>query len=339
MRALQAFHSPVQHDKIVRAILELYKEQSQLDKRLKLLEHLNTKKHHSTLLHKMLGDAYLASENTEKAALAYKTWLENIKDIKDESESNTLEAELHQLAEQLLQENKLPEIALAAAKHLTTLRSDPTYLTTLGNAYLVNGDGQKAFEQFERSFKLIQQTGEVRSDKIAPLLKRISHAHQNIKDTAHAHALMRKLIDSLPTAVETDLNTNLLLAEFCRELNLTDKAQEFMQEAGFFPETAWFTLGPFDNTQGVGYRTAFIPEEQTQIDLTTYYDGATGKIKWGPSSDKTLDGFLSFGNEEQFYTAYARISFTAPAARNAEIRFDSDDQGKVYLNGKKSVCT
>ena len=332
MRALNASSSPKEHDRIVRAILELHKTQTQLDKRLKLLEDLNIKTQQSRLLHKMMGDAYLASGDKEKASLSYKKWLEF---VNNEQDGNARDMVLHQLAEQLLRENKLPEIALEAAKQATEIRSDSTYFSTLGNAYLANEQYEIAFEQFERSFNLMNQTGDFRSNKIEPLLKRISQVSKNIKDKSRNQELMRKLIDSIPIDLDTELSTILLLADFCRELNLTDKAKEFMQKTGFFPETAWLTLGPFDNTKGVGYNTAFIPEEQIQIDKSAEYDGVSGKIKWGRGSDETFDGFFDFGKDENFYAAYAWISFTSPEEREAEIRFDSDDQGKVHLNGKK----
>ena len=332
MRVLNASHNPDEHDKVVNAIIELDKTYKQLDKRLEKLQELNTKKHHSTLLHRMLADTYLASGDTEKASLSYKKWLEI---VNNESEKSNRGMALHQLAERLMQENKLPKIALEAAKLATQAKSDSTYLTTFGNAYLVNKQYEKAFEQFERSFNLMNQSGDFRSNRVEPLLRRISQVSQNIDDKTRYQELMGKLIESIPTDVETELNTILLLAEFCRELNLTDKAKAFVQKTGFFPETAWLTLGSFDNTKGVGYSTAFIPEEQTQIDKTAEYDGVSGKIKWGKGFDETFDGFFDFGKDEQFYAAYAWISFTSPEEREAEIRFDSDDQGKVYLNGTK----
>ncbi len=332
IRALNASHNPDEHDKVVNAILDLDKSYRELDKRLEKLEEINTKKHHSTLLHKLLGDTYLASGDTEKASVSYKKWLEI---VKKESEKGKRAMALYQFAEHLLDTNKLPEIALEAAKHATQARSDATYFSTLGNAYLVNEQFENAFEQFERSFNLMNQSGGLRGNKLEPLLRRISQAIENMQDKSRYQELMGKLIDSIPTDVDTELETILLLADFCRKLNLTDKAKAFVQKTGFFPQTAWLILGPFDNANGVGYSTAFIPEEQTQIDKTAEYDGVTGKIKWVKSSDEIFDGFSDFGMYEQFYAAYAWISFTSPEEREAEIRFDSDDQGKVYLNGKK----
>lgn len=326
LRVLNVSQNPKEHDRIVNAIFELHDPKTYVEK-LKILEGLQAKATHSILLHRLLGDVYLGDGDTDKAQISYKKWLEKT--------NNNHGRELHQLAESLMEKNKLPEIALEAAKQATDINSDSINITTLGNAYLVNEQYEEAFKQFALSINLRDQSGGFRGNQIEPLLRRISHVSKNIKDNTQYQELMGKLVASISTGVETELDTNLLLAEFCRELQLTDKAKEFMQKTGFFPETAWLTLGPFDNTKGVGYSTAFIPEEQPQIDKSAEYDGITGKIKWGKGSDETFDGFFDFGNDENFYAAYAWISFTSPDERKAEIRFDSDDQGKVYLNGKK----
>lgn len=326
LRVLNVSQNPKEHDRIVNTIFELHDPKTYVEK-LKILEGLQAKATHSILLHRLFGDVYLGDGDTDKAQISYKKWLEKT--------NNNHGRELHQLAESLMDKNKLPEIALEAAKQATDINSDSINITTLGNAYLLNEQYEEAFKQFALSVNLRDQSGGFRGNQIEPLLRRISHVSKNIKDNTQYQELMGKFIASISTGVETELDTNLLLAEFCREIQLTDKAKEFMQKTGFFPETAWLALGPFDNTKGVGYSTAFIPEEQPQIDKSAEYDGITGKIKWGKGSDKTFDGFFDFGNDETFYAAYAWISFTSPDERKAEIRFDSDDQGKVYLNGKK----
>ena len=38
-------------------------------------------------------------------------------------------------------------------------------------------------------------------------------------------------------------------------------------------------LTPFDNAQGIGYNTAYIPEDATQIDTTAKYNGIDEQIQ------------------------------------------------------------
>ena len=336
LRVLDASDDPAEHDRIVNAIIEFHDPKTFLDK-LKILENLQLKATKSVLLNKLLGNAYLGTGDIDNAQLYFKKWLENTRPPSDEN-SHALEKyalELESLAVRLIQDNKLPEMALEAAKESVQYRKDSKSYSTLGTAYMLNNQYDEAFKQFEASFNLLYQSSGFQGNQVEALLGQISQASKNIKDKTKYLELMGRVVSSFTTDITMTLETNLLLAEFCRELNLTDKAKEFMQKTGFFPETAWLTLGPFDHTKGVGYNTAFIPEEQTQIDKTAEYDGVSGKIKWGKSTDETFDGFFDFGKDEGFYAAYAWISFTSPEEREAKIRFDSDDQGKVFLNGKK----
>ncbi len=336
LRVLDASDDPAEHDLIVNAIIEFHDPKTFLDK-LKLLENLQLKATKSVLLNKLLGNAYLGTGDIDNAQLYFKKWLENTRPPSDEN-SHALEKhalELEALAVRLIQDNKLPEMALEAAKESVQYRKDSKSYSTLGTAYMLNNQYDEAFKQFEASFNLLYQSSGFQGNQVEALLGQISQASKNIKDKRKYQELMGRVVSSFTADITIALETNLLLAEFCRELNLTDKAKEFMQKTGFFPETAWLTLGPFDHTKGVGYNTAFIPEEQTQIDKTAEYDGVSGKIKWSKSIDETFDGFFDFDKDEGFYAAYAWISFTSPEEKEAKIRFDSDDQGKVFLNGKK----
>ena len=104
---------------------------------------------------------------------------------------------------------------------------------------------------------------------------------------------------------------------------------------GFITEDAWWTLGPFDNTAGIGYDTAYIPEDVTQIDTTTTYNGIDGEVSWQKSADKTLEGYIGLGKDVDWSVAYAFVTVISPDERKVQLRFDSDDQGKIWLNGKE----
>ena len=326
-RALAAPLTSEEQDLAVKAILEL----TETDKRIAVLEELSTKTAQSVLLHKLLGDTYIESGNAEKAAQAYTKWLE----IRQREKDHKHGSEYHQLAQQLLSKNVIPELALRLAKLAANNRADSTYLLTLGHAYLANEQYENALEQFQRSLNLSSQSGRLRGNPVEQLLKRVAEAGKHVKDKNGYVEMIGKLIETIPEPVGDKVNANLTLAEFCRELGMTDAAKTYVQKAGFFPETLWVTLGPFDNTKGRGYNTAYIPEETGQIDTSAKYDGVDGQVSWKQANDETFDGFFSFGDDEKQRVAYAYISFTVPEEREAQIKFDSDDQGKVWLNGKK----
>ena len=330
VRTFNIANNSSEQDTIVNAIIDLHNPKT-LSKRLKILEDLQPKAMKSGLLNEALGYAYLGVGDNDKAEHYFREWLKT----KLASGRNALGVKLERLAARLIEEHKLPVIAIEAARQFVQLRKTSKSYTTLGTAYMLNEQYDEAFKQFESSFNLLKRSSNFQSNQLDALLEQLSQAGKYIKDKTKFMELMGKVVGSIPKGIPMTLESNLQLAEFCLELKLHDKAHELMQKTGFFPETAWATLGPFDNTKGVGYSTAFIPEEESQIDKTAEYDGATSKIRWSKSTDETLDGFMEFGQDEQFYAAYAWISFTSPEEREAEIRFDSDDQGKVFLNGKK----
>ena len=248
-QALQASLKPIEHDSAVKAILEFYDGKEQAEKRVAILEELDAKTGNSPFLHKMLGDTYIEAGDTDKAADAYRKWLEILKNVPNQRNNAP---EYFQLADRLLNQNIMPDIALEVAKLAAENRSDTIYLSTLGHAYLANEQYDKALQQFQRSLNLINRSGRVQGNNVEHLLTRISQVGKNVKDKVRYIEMMGKLINLIPEKMGDQLNANLSLAEFCRELGMTEKAKAYILKTGFFPETAWLTLGPFDNTKGVG---------------------------------------------------------------------------------------
>ena len=132
------------------------------------------------------------------------------------------------------------------------------------------------------------------------------------------------------------LETKFELANYYREIGIDEKADEYIQKTGFVTEDAWMVLGPFDNADGVGYDTAYIPEDITQIDLNAKYDGLNGTVSWKEFTDEEVDGYIHLGEENvNWRVSYAFATVTSPDEREVQFRFDSDDQGKVWLNGNE----
>ncbi len=331
-RALDAPLTPKEHDSAVTAISELYSSEVHADKRIAVLEELRAKTAKSAVLYKMLGDAYREAGDTAKAAPAYTKWLE----IRQKAvNQNRHASEYQQLAEKLLKENIMPETALVFAKIATESQTDWTYVLTLGHAYLANGEYKEALQAFKRSLDLLNQSGRTFVYIEDLLLSRISEMSKRAADKKPYVEIADQLLAALPEKLISQSENLLALAEFCLEHGLTEKAATYINKVGFIAESAWLTLGPFDNTEGIGYNTAYIPEDATQVDTTATYDGADGKVSWQKLDDLMLDGFVDFGKDVNWRTAYAWVTITSPDERKAQLRFDSDDQGKVWLNKKK----
>ena len=331
-RALDAPLTPEEHDSAIIAISELYSSEAHADKRIAVLEELSAKTEKSAVLYKMLGDAYSAAGNTEKAAPAYMKWL----DIRQKAVSQNRHAsEYQQLAEKLLKKNIMPETALAFATAATESQTDWAYVLTLGHAYLANKQYEEALREFKRGLDLINQSGRTFVYIEDLLLSRISEMSKRAADKSLYVEIADQLLDALPEKLISQSENLLALAKFCFDHGLTEKAATYINKVGFIAESAWLTLGPFDNTEGIGYNTAYIPEDATQVDTTATYDGSDGKVSWQKLNDQMLDGFVDFGKDVNWRVSYAYVTITSPDERKAELRFDSDDQGKVWLNEKK----
>ena len=97
----------------------------------------------------------------------------------------------------------------------------------------------------------------------------------------------------------------------------------------------WKLIGPFDNTGGKGFATAFPPEKA--IDLAGEYDGKSGKVRWSDHVTKDEFGMVDINPVYQplkEVTAYAYTEFISDKARPAELRLGCKNAWKVWLNGK-----
>ena len=106
------------------------------------------------------------------------------------------------------------------------------------------------------------------------------------------------------------LNASLVLAEFYRENDMSEKANELIQKTGFITEDKWLVLGPYDNADGIGYNTTYIPEDITDIDLNVDYDGLNDKVSWRKSTDGVLNGYIGLGDNVDWCVAYAFTTVT-----------------------------
>ena len=147
------------------------------------------------------------------------------------------------------------------------------------------------------------------------------------------------MLSATPPEPEFHLNAVLGMVEYYSKNDMQDKAMEEMLKTGIIHENQWLVLGPFDNTGGIGYDTAYITEDATEIDLTAEYDGVADgeerKVRWQKSTDETFNGFIDFGRNKDWLVSYAWVTIDSPDEREVQFRFGSDDQSKVWLNGKE----
>ena len=149
------------------------------------------------------------------------------------------------------------------------------------------------------------------------------------------HDMVAELAPDNPFQLRFQLDTRFSLAEYYRGKGMVEIADEHIRKTGFVTEDAWMVLGPFDNNDGIGFDTAYISEDITEIDLSAKYDGIDGPVSWKKFTDAKLDGYIHLGEQHvDWQVSYAFATIHSPDERDVQFRFDSDDQGKVWLNGK-----
>ena len=326
-RALDTSLTQSEYDAAVRAILNLYTDEKQAEKHIVLLEALKPKMANSTALHELLGDAYKKVGDTEKAKTAYNRWIElRQREINREQYYWSYS----DFAEKLLDKGLYPETALQFAKRAAQRSTSASYILTLGRAYLANERYDEALNEF--ILGLNTPTGGTAHRDV---FSRIAKTGKNMRNQEHYLEMLNKLVDAMSDNLKAHLHLNLVLAEFYRENDMPEKAKRHIQNTGFITQDSWWILGPFDNTDGIGYETAYIPEDLTQIDPATIYNGIDGQVSWEKSVDRPLDGYVALDKDVDWRVAYAFATVISPDARQVQLRFDGDDQAKVWLNGEE----
>ena len=326
-QALEASLEENEHDAAIRSIWKLYADKDQKDKGVAVLEELRPKIGNSVSLLELLGDAYKAAGDAEKADAVYTEWLAIRQKEANRRQSPT---GYRSLARQILDKGIMPEKGLEYAERASQMGSGAIYTETLAQAYVANDRYEDALAQLKQRLNTMEQEAFVRW-----LTSWIARAGKNVTDKERYVEMLDTLVNTAPNKLTDPLAVNLKLAEFCHENAMPEKAKIYVQKTGVITEDKWLILGPFDNTKGIGYDTAYIAEDATQIDTTAKYDGVDGQISWQRSTDDTFNGYIDLGQDVNWRVAYAFATVTSPDEREAQIRFDSDDQGTVFLNGEE----
>lgn len=329
-RALDAPLTQNDHDLAILAISALYSDEGQEYKRLALLEEIKPIMENSATLHELLGVQYKKIGDTEKSEHNYAKWL-NLRQTALNSEQNAYI--ILDFAEELLDKELFPETALKYAKRAFQKfsRSDYDYPVTVGRGYIAN----ELFDDALRYYKyaLATESSVYASDNVWRQILEEGGKH---KDNKHYKQMLDALINAIPHEESRyRANAHRMIAQFYSDKGMIKEAISYTLNGGFIPESRWITLGPFNNIDSKGHPHAYISEETTQIDPTAKYYGKNGLISWKKSEYRSLDGHYNILGDNDSSAAYFWAIVVSPDQRDVTIRFDSDDQGTIWLNGKK----
>ena len=335
----QALDAPLEkneHDGALRGLWWVYTDKSKHDEGIAVLEELKTKMGASATLHELLGDGYKETDDSAKSEAAYAEWLT----IRQKEVNRTQRPwDYAHLARQLLDKDIMPEKALELAERGSQIGGSWYDFSTTARAYLANGRNEEALEQFKRSMNSLTHPGMNVTDVTRQLWSQVAHAGRNAKDEERFLEIVEKLKSAGLNTPTVQLHANLALAQYYRYHEQPEKVLDYMSRTGFIAESAWSVTGPFDNTSGIGYNVAYIPENATQIDTAAQFPGVGGQVGWMEQHDDTFDGYVDFNKifdeNPDWTTAYAWTSVTSPDEQKVQLRFGSDDKAKVWLNGEE----
>ena len=329
-QALEAPLSQSNHDSAVRAIAGLYVEDEQAEELITILEEIRPRMESRSLMHRLLAETYKKVEDTENSRLAYDRWL---KIREKELNRSTSYYTQHNFAKELLDKGLYPKVALKFAKRALQGYSyvSYTYPSTVGRACIANELYDDAVKFYGYAISTASSASGTDS-----VWKNVHDVGDKLKDNENFRQFLDNLIDTIPKSDFSKwANAHRNVAQFYSDKGMPKTAESYVMKGGFIPENRWLVLESFHNIDSRAHVNAFIPEETTQIDPTAKYYGKDGLISWKKSEYRSLDGHYNFTDPTDGSAAYFWAIVVSPEERDVTIRFDSDDQGTVWFNGKQ----
>ena len=331
LQALEAPLSQSDYESAIQAISKLYAVEGQEQELLAILEKFKHKMARSADFQDQLANQYKKTGNTEKADETYEKWL---KIRQKEVNSRDYASSYRAFAEELLEKEIFPEIALMNAKlavHDYTGTSY-SYTTILGQACIANGKVDDALRHFKQALGFVTSNYGYNW-----LWNRVTDTIEKVENKEDYVQRLDELVQIIPpTNWANRANAYRLIAQYLSKNDTTENTENYiMTKSGFVPESRWITLGPFKSIDSIGTEYAYILEETTQIDPTAKYYGRDGLISWEKTEYQLLDGHYNFVPEnDDWSAAYVWTIVSSPKEQDIVLRFDSDDQGFIWLNGK-----
>jgi tetratricopeptide (TPR) repeat protein len=234
--------------------------------------------------------------------------------------------------------NIKPREALSLAKKAVELApGNATIADTLGWAYLQNGQFSNALQTFRTVFISGPDPATSFSSwkGVSAIARSAVEPEVFVRFCDEMIELSKSMADKAASE-HTLLWVQSVLAQFHEHRGEKEKAEQQWRKTGFVKTSSWLLIGPFDNVAGSGFSNAYPPEQS--IDLHATYQARGTKIGWVELKQDSHGAFVDLGevfDDNQWAVAYAFARVHSAQETQAQLRVGSDDDVKVWLNGKE----
>jgi tetratricopeptide (TPR) repeat protein len=291
-------------------------------------------------LHVKLGDLYRSRGMLDEAIAEYDA---SEAPVRAQIERGSANANgYNELAWFYVTKKIKPQEAVSLAEKAVELApADATILDTLRWAYLRNGQFAEALETFRKI--LVSQPGPRLSFSgwraVAEIARSSIEGGVFLRFCDDMNELSKSMADKVASE-HTLIWVQSVLAQFHEHRGEKEKAEEQWRKAGFIKTSSWLVIGPFDNVGGSGFFKAYPPEQS--IDLHATYQARGTKIGWAELNPDSYGAFVDLEevlDDNQWAVAYAFARVHSAQETQAQLRVGSDDDVKVWLNGKEVLST
>lgn len=267
------------------------------------------------------GAAGKALEELTKSKAYILTWILDAFDGANPLAVNYLRAGFETVAERELRSDR--EFPSDDLKEFVEDRKKPRRARLLAFEWLQKSDAAAASKLVPGMID--DPSPELRREGVQHFIERAKDFQKNGKNERAA-----KLYEhALSGAVDDDQVTALV-----EPLEKLGRKVDLPRHFGFLTE--WRIVGPFNNTDGVGFKTVYPPE--TNVDFDAEYEGQLDEpVKWTKISTDDKYGIVDVAESIENYKGsvmYAVTSFESDKPRPVQLRLGTPNSWKVWVNGK-----
>jgi hypothetical protein len=168
-------------------------------------------------------------------------------------------------------------------------------------------------------------SAELRRDAVARLLQENQQLLDKDNKSAAAAGYARALVCA------RDRDQVIDIADKLKKLGIeVDRAAQF----GFI--RSWMLIGPFDNTNGIGFKAVYPPEQK--VDLAAALQGKMGQqVHWLEHATSDPYGVVDLNKaigKNMGAVGYAFVAVTSATEQQVQVRVGSNNSVKFFLNGQ-----